>query len=350
MNTQKEKPESSEPVSRKAVGLIAGFSLVFALAVVANLLSKLNSIVEYVLWAVALGLLVRNILPLPRSVTSAFKTELFIKTGLVLFGTTVNFNMLLAIGSRGLIQALLVIITVFLVSYTVAIRLGIDRKFAAVLSTAVSVCGVSAAIAAAGAVLADKKSLAYTVTLVVLFALPMLVVMPLAARFLKLPDAVAGAWIGGNIDTTPAVLAASESFSSSASTVAAIVKLSQNAMIGVVAFILATYYVVKVEKKVGEKPRIGEIWERFPKFILGFLVASILATLGVFSKAQVGVITNIYKWLFTLTFASIGLGVSVSDFKSMGIKPLLVFAVATIYNTALTFVTAWILFGGILPI
>jgi len=358
-------PEIAQVSSRsRAVGFLVGMILVVALAIIAAWISKIPEIkywgLEYVLWAVVLGLLVRNTiiellirkkptLGVQERLTTAFRPELFIKTGLVLLGTSVNFYVILRLGAKGIVQALLVVITVFLVAYYVARRLGIDKKFAAVLSAGVSICGVSAAIAAGESVLADRKQVVYAVTLVVAFAIPMLVALPVVARALGMPDTVAGAWIGGNIDTTPAVAAAAQIFSDQAVEVATIVKIAQNALIGVVAFLLATYFALVVEKKSSEKPSPKVIWNRFPKFILGFMFASVLATIGVFTKDQLTVLGNLTKWLFAITFVSIGLSTAIGDFGKIGRKPLLVFLSATIYNTILTFTTAWLLFGGILP-
>jgi uncharacterized integral membrane protein (TIGR00698 family) len=342
--------EASETSLRgKTLDFLAGLPIVIVLAIIANLLSKLNSVIEFVLWAVGLGLLVGNTIPIPDRLRRAFRTEMFIKIGLVLLGARINFWVITVVGAKGLIQALLVVTTVFLVAYYAAIRLGLDKKFAAVLSTAVSVCGVSAAIAAAYSVLADKKQLAYVVSTVVLFAAPSLVIFPYIGRLLVLPDAVAGAWIGGNIDTTPAVVAAGSIYSETAMEVATIIKFAQNVLIGVVAFLLACYYVLVIEKKGEKRPSAMVIWYRFPKFVLGFIAVSILTTMGIFTGTQITVMKNMYKWLFAMTFVCIGLETPLKEFRKIGGKPILAYFIATLYNVALTFVTAWLLFGGILP-
>ncbi|MFQ6086139.1 MAG: YeiH family protein, partial [Candidatus Bathyarchaeia archaeon] len=153
---------------------------------------------------------------------------------------------------------------------------------------------------------------------------------------------------GGNIDTTPAVVASGAIFSEAAMEVATIVKFAQNALIGVVAFALACYYVLVLEKKKGERPSIRVIWDRFPKFVLGFLIVSILSTMGVFTSTQISTMKNLYKWLFALTFVSIGLETPLREFRKIGGKPVLAYLIATLYNVALTYCTAWLLFGGIL--
>lgn len=337
------------PFERKALDFLAGLPIVIVLAIIANLLSKLNSVIEFVLWAIVLGLFVGNAIRIPRRLRRAFRTELFIKMGLVLLGAKINFWVIAVVGFKGIIQASLVVTTVFLVAFYAATRLGLDKKFAAVLSTAVSVCGVSAAIAAAYSVMADRKQLTYVVTTVVLFAAPSLVIFPYVGKLLGLPDSVAGAWIGGNIDTTPAVVAAGAIYSEAAMEVATIVKFAQNVLIGVVAFVLACYYVFVIEKKKGERrPSAMVVWHRFPKFVLGFVIVSVLTTMGVFTNAQIAVMKNMYKWFFALTFVCIGLETSIGEFRRIGGKPVLAYLIATFYNIVLTYCMAWVLFGGIL--
>jgi len=218
------------------------------------------------------------------------------------------------------------------------------------MATSVSICGVSAAIAATGAVLAKKEDLSYTVALVLLFSLPLMVLMPWAATLLGLPVSVAGAWIGNNIDTTAAVVGAATLAGADALKFATVVKLSQNAIIGVAAFLLTLYWVVKVERKPGERPSAWVIWHRFPKFVIGFLVASILATSGLFGKAELAVIKNFTNWALLLAFVSIGLEFPFKSLAGMGLKPLTVYATATLFNLFAGLLLAYLLFGGLLGI
>jgi len=223
-----------------------------------------------------------------------------------------------------------------------------------VMATATSVCGVSAAIAAGGAVKGDPKEVGYTISLVLLFAMPMLILMPIIARAVGMSDVVAGAWIGGTIDTTPAVAAAGELFSAEARNIAVIVKTSQNVLIGIVAFLLALYWALKVERKPEERPKPAEIWYRFPKFVLGFIIASLtfsfllVPTMGETSvKAILGITTGMRGWFFALTFVCIGLNTKFTDLVKIGKgKPFLVFLVASIVDIILSLITAYVFFGG----
>lgn len=339
---------------RQVGGAAISLVIVVALAVLANRLSLWGNIpfgravLEYPLWAVALGLganLVLSGVKVRDKVNQAFRTELFLKTGLVLMGASVNVGLVMSIGAKGIVQALVVITSVFLFTWYLSRLLGLDQKLGALMSTSVSICGVSAAIAAAGAVLAKREQLAYVTTLVILFALPLMVAQPYVAKNIGLPADVAGAWIGGNIDTTAAVVGAGAIHSERAMKVASIVKMSQNALIGIVAFLLALYWVVAVERKPGQKPSPIEIWRRFPKFVLGFVMASVIASLGLLGGPQIQAVNNLRNWFLTLAFVSIGLGFTFGELRRLGGKPILVYLTATIFNTLLALGAAWLLFG-----
>ncbi len=306
---------------------------------------------EYPIWAVLLGIAV-NFLLRPfkggEFIRPGVRTEFFLKVGLVLMGAGINLKLLVTAAGGSIVQALIMITSVFFFTYWLAGRFGLDDKLRAVMSTALSVCGVSAAIAAAGSVQAKKEQVAYVVALVVLVALPMMVIAPLFGEALHLPDAVAGAWFGGNIDTTAAVIGAGTIYSENAQKVATIVKSTQNALIGVIAFLLAVYSAGRAAGAQRPSPRL--IWERFPKFVLGFVLASVLYTLGWIDGGKGTVLEAIKNWAFTLAFVSMGLEFAFGELKSMGWKPLVVFLIATLFNTLLALGVAWAIFGYLLPL
>ena len=341
--------------------ILAGLVLTFALAVMAWWITKKiyavslpfgipGKALEYPIWAVLLGIATSLILRPVKGldyVRPGIKTELFLKIGLVLLGASINLKLLVTTAGGAIVQALILITCVFLFTYWLAGRFGLDDKLRAVMSAALAVCGVSAAIAAAGSVLAKKEQVTYVVALVIVVALPMMVLAPLTAGAMGLTDAVAGAWFGGNIDTTAAVIGAGTIYSEAAQQVASIVKNTQNALIGVVAFLLAVFYAGKTEG--GQRPGARLIWDRFPKFVLGFIVASILFTLGWLDTGK-DVINALRNWAFTLAFVSMGLEFAFGEMKRMGWKPVAVFLIATLFNTLLALGAAWVIFTYLLPI
>jgi len=337
----------------------AGFPLVFILAFLSLLLSNQKTInqwgLEYVIWALLFGLLISNVIGVPKWLKPAVRTELFIKVGLVLLGAEILFQAVLSAGAFGVFEVTVGLLLVWYLCYFLATRLGLSTSFACILSSATSICGVSAAIAAGGAVKGDPKEVSYTISLVLLFAMPMLIVMPTLGRALDLPDAVVGAWIGGTIDTTPAVVAAGALYSNKAMQVASILKMSQNVMIGVAAFLLALYWVLRVEKRPEERPRPIEIWYRFPKFVLGFIIASTIFSFLLFPilggksvDAILGVTKGLRGWFFAMAFVSIGLDTRFTELLKTGRgRPFIVFLAATLWDTAISLLSAYLFFGGI---
>jgi len=338
---------------------VLGFATIYVSALVGILLASQQLMktygLEYVLWALLIGLIIGNIIKVPRWLSETARTELFIKIGLVLLGAEILFQTILAAGLRGMLQAVVVVFSVWYFCYYLSLRMGIRRSMSAVMATGVSICGVSAAIAAGGAIKGDPKEVSYVVSIILLVALPMLVLMPYVAKLLSLPDPVAGAWIGGVIDTTPAVIAAGLLYSNTAMEYAAIVKMSQNALIGLAAFLLAVYWTTRVDVRGDEKPSVLEIWYRFPKFILGFIVASLVFSfilVPLFGMSQVKSITSatsaLRTWFFALAFTSIGINTKLREWLGVGLgKPLAAFLLAQTFNVFLTLGIAYILFGGV---
>lgn len=311
--------------------------------------------IEFPIYAILLGFAANAVLTLlgvRTRMSAAFRTEFFIKTGLVLLGASINFGVIAAAAGPAILQAMLLIAVVFMFTWWFAGVLGLDHQLRALLASALSICGVSAAVAAAGAVHAKKEQLAYTATLVVIFAVPMIFFLPWAANLLGLSAGEAGAWIGGNIDTTAAVVAAGAVAGEQVLQVATIVKVTQNALLGIVAVALAAWFAVTVEKKEAGTPRAIVIWNSFPKFVLGFIVASIAATIYVnvgdpeATKAAVGTANALRGWFLTAAFVSIGLEFSVSSLREAGWKPILVFLAATVVNLLAGLGLAVLLWNG----
>jgi uncharacterized membrane protein YadS len=244
-----------------------------------------------------------------------------------------------------------VIVAVFYVCFWIAKKLGLDDEFASILGTAVSICGVSAAIAAGGAVKGDPKKVSHTISLVLLCAIPMLIFEPLIAKAVGMLPAVAGAWIGGTIDTTGAVVAAGAIAGPQAMSVAVVVKMAQNVLIGAAAFLLAIWFVFK-GKEAGGKPNAIEIWFRFPKFVVGFIVASIIFSFFLTEaggKAVTSISAPLRGWWFTLAFLCIGLETKFKDLVAMGGgRPAVAFLIAQAFNIVWTLIFAYLIFGGVL--
>lgn len=335
--------------------LLVVFPSIYVLTIIALILAGNAVVKEYnleaVIFSLGIGLLISNFFNLPEWFKSALSTELYVKIGLVLLGTTVIFRDILTAGSLGLIQALIVVVSVWYFAFWICRKLKIDKEMSLMLSSAVSICGVSAAIATSGAIKGDSKKLSYIISLVLITAIPMMIFMPYIAEFLGLSQQVTGAWLGGSIDTTGAVVASGSLVGDEALKISTIVKFSQNVLLGIAAFFISIYWTYSKsvdEETKKEKPTLRIIWDRFPKFVVGFVFASLLFSFVV-SKETNDLVKSSLKSLqglwFALAFTSIGLETNFKDlFKQDNKKPLYAFLIAQTFNIIITLVIALLLF------
>ena len=349
---------------------LKGFVFVFLLAIISLVLAGQKDLKAlgfgYAVWAIVLGMLISNTVGTPKWVFGALKTEFFIKTGLIVMGAEILFNKILAIGLPGMFVAWIVTPVVLVSTFWFGQKvLKISSKSLNItISADMSVCGVSAAVAVAAASKATREELTVAVGLSMIFTAIMMVVMPLFIKFMGMPEILGGAWIGGTIDSSGAVVAAGAALGDKAMYVAATIKMIQNVMIGFVAFGVAVYFATKVEKGEGKSSiGIGEIWHRFPKFILGFIGASVLFTLiytslgdrmayAVIDQGVMGGFTkNMRTWLFCLAFASIGLSTNFRELSKYfkGGKPLLLYICGQTLNILLTLGMAYLMFYKVFP-
>ncbi len=331
------------------------FPFIFVLTIFALILAGNSTVREYnleaVIFSLGIGLLISNFFTLPTWFKEALSTELYVKIGLVLLGTTVIFGDILKAGALGLVQALVVVLSVWYFAFWLCKKLKIDEEMSMMLSSAVSICGVSAAIATSGAIKGDPKKLSYVVSLVLITAVPMMIFMPYIAEWMGLSQEVTGAWLGGSIDTTGAVVASGSLVGERALEISTIVKFSQNVLLGIAAFAISIYWTYSHSKSAehAEKPTLKIIWERFPKFVIGFIFASLLFSF-VISPEQVGNVKEELKSIqglwFALAFTSIGLETNFKDlFVHNNKKPLYAFLIAQGFNIVVTLVIALLLFG-----
>lgn len=333
-----------------------GFLPLFAIAVAALTIggnSAVNNLgLEAVIFSLIIGLLINNIWGTPAWIRKALASELYVKIGLILLGTTIFFQDLLKSGALGLIQAVIVVFTVWNFAFWLFRRLKIDKELALMMSSGVSICGVAAAIASAGVIKGDSKKLSFVVSLVLVIAVPMIVLMPFLAHLIGLNDTLAGAWIGGTIDTTGAVVATGTIYGDEAVKIATIVKFSQNVLLGVAAFAIAIYWAATSQNQTGldgQKPSAHLLWDRFPKFVIGFVLASLVFSLF-FAGEGYAPLSKSLKALqtlfFTLGFVSIGLE---TDFRALinkeNKKATLAFVGAQTFNVLFTLAVALAIFG-----
>ncbi len=347
-------------MGKNAAKFAKAFLAVFVLTALVRLISAqvtLSKYLEYAFWALFLGLFISNVLKVPGWLRPAIQTEFYIKTGLVLMGASVLFSNIQKFGLYGLGIAWLVtpIVIIFMWFFGTRCLKMENKRMVMTISSATSVCGTSAAIATAAACKAKKTDLTFAVGVSLIFTVLMMVTMPIFCKVMSIDPMVGGAWIGGTVDSTGAVVLAGNALGEVAGQVAALVKMIQNILIGFIAFAVAIFFTTKVDKTEGTTVGASEIWHRFPKFILGFIGASLFFsfvfqnTIGVDATADIlSCLKEFQTWCFALAFTCIGLE---TNFKEMaeqfqGGKPFVLYIVGQLFNLILTYFVAWVLLCG----
>lgn len=364
----------------RAIGLsvqrfLGSFAVIFAVTMVIILLGAWSEAGRYTLEpplvALAIGLLLSNTLRLPAWLNEGLRVEYYVKVGIVLLGATLPLNLILSAGPVAMGQAAVVSLVTFGTIFFVARRLGLDQRFAATLGAGGAVCGVSASIAVAGAVGAKKEQGPIAITIVVVWAIVMVFALPFVARLLGLPTGVAGAWIGTSEFADAAGLAAAQTYGGYAGKVSGITGTPEDAVnaftlmkvigrdiwVGVWAFVLS-FIAVTRWSDTGVNTRVGasEIWRRFPKFVLGFLLSSLIVAWvasgypaadfkRVLEPELIGPLKNLRIWAFTFCFLSIGLSTRWRDLAAIGRKPFLAFTAGVIVNVILGYFLSVVVFG-----
>ena len=341
---------------------IPAFLMLFLLAVIVRLVSAeftLNRYLEWAFWALIIGLLVSNTVGVPEWLKPAVRTEFYIKVGLVVMGFSVLFSNIAKFGLYGLGIAWIVtpIVIIFMWWFGTKVLKLKNKPLVMTLAAATSVCGTSAAIATGAAAKCKKDDLSIAISISIIFTILMMVFEPMIIKACGMTQLMGGALIGGTVDSTGAVVLAGNALGPEAEQAAVLVKMIQNILIGFVAFFVALFFATSVGRKDGQKVGAGEIWNRFPKFIIGFFVASLVASFLIQPlagsdsvKAINGVLDQYKNWAFVLAFVSIGLDTNFKDLvkQMQGGKPLWLYLVGQAFNIALTFFAVWLLLSGVL--
>ncbi|PWT76579.1 MAG: putative sulfate exporter family transporter [Bacteroidetes bacterium] len=362
-------------IGQKPKSFVVSFIFIFVLSAIIFAAGNWDQASRYnlepPLLALLVGLIISNVIGLPRWLDAGFRVEFYIKLGIVLLGATLPFTLIIWAGPVAILQASIVSLATFFAIFFTARKLGLDQRFAAVLGAGGAVCGVSASIAVAGAVRAKKEDPPVAISLVVFWAILLIFVLPFVCRLLQLPTGVGGAWIGTSEFADAAGLAAAQSYGGLANAHTGITGTPEQALasytlikvigrdvwIGIWAFVLAFISITVWERnKMNSKNQAAQIWWRFPKFVIGFLVASVLTSLiihghslaeynKVVKPTLIAPITSLRTWAFTFSFLSIGLTTRFRELSKAGIKPFVAFIAGVAVNIVLGYVLSVIVFG-----
>ena len=344
----------------KLRNFIPAFIALFVIAVIVRMVSAeftLKRYLEWAFWALLIGLLIANTVGVPKWLKPAIRTEFYIKTGLVIFGFSILFSNIAKFGLYGLGIAWGVtpVVIIFMWWFGNRILKIKNKPLLITVSAATSVCGTSAAIATGAASGAKKEDLSVAISISIIFTIIMMVFEPMIIEWVGMDQIMGGALIGGTVDSTGAVVLAGSALGPEAEQVASLVKMIQNILIGFIAFFVAIFFARKIDKTGKSEVKAVEIWNRFPKFILGFMAASIIASVifvpavGAEKTGAINEVLGGFKdWAFVLAFTSIGLDTNFKKIaKSMqGGKVLWLYIVGQTFNIILTFAVVWLLLSG----
>ncbi len=360
---------STTIMGHKPKHYVPGFTLIFITSLLILVVSQSQFFhqksLEAPLVALILGLVVGNVWKMPKWLESSLRTEYYIKTGIVLLGATLPLTLIITAGPIAFLQATIVSVCTFLTMFFVATKaFGLDKRFASVLGAGGSVCGVSASIAVGGAVEAEKEHIAVSISIVSLWALVMIFFLPYASNWLGLHPGVAGAWIGTSEFADAAGFAAAQTIASNAGTEAPIQTFTLMKVIGrdiwigiwalVLSIISVTYWETKEGGGAARRLGVGVIWERFPKFVIGFFLASIVMSVIVAASSAdfdteitpllISPIKTLRTWTFVFTFLCIGLTTRFRDLTKWGMPPFWAFTVGVLVNVPLGFFLSTMVF------
>jgi len=357
---------SSTVMGFKAGEFIPGFTILFIVSIIILVAGSWKTAIdlnlEPPLLALLLGMIVSNAFKLPKWLDTTFRTEFYVKTGIVLLGATLPFTLIIQAGPIAFLQATVVAVVTFLTIFFAATRLfGLDRRFGATLAAGGSICGVSACIALGGAVKAKKEHVSIGISLVVIWAIIMIIVLPLVAKAMGMPPGIAGAWIGTSEFADAAGFAAAAAIGDEAAirSFTLMKVVGRDIWIGLWSLIMAIIACTIWERNAagqGERVNAMEVWWRFPKFVIGFFLASLIMTFvamqfspadfkNVLTPEVIGPIKTLRTWTFVFTFLSIGFTTRFRELTAFGWKPLAAFTLGVAVNVPLGYILSVLVFG-----
>ncbi len=355
------------------IAFAGAFTVLYALTA-AVLIASASSLarryhIDTPLIALGLGLLLSNAFRLPPRLQVAFRVEFYIKIGIVLLGASLPLTLILWAGPIAILQASIVSMVTFLVIYRTGRFLELDRRLAAMLAAGGAVCGVSAIAAVAGAIRARREDITVAIGIVVLWAIFLIVGLPLLARAWFLPAGVAGAWIGSSQFADAAGFAAVQTYGAmlragstpgtpdQALQAYTLVKVvGRDLWIGIWAFALSIIAMTRWgDARTSGEPAASDIWTRFPKFIIGFIVCALLVSMAAHGEtfhqfnetlrpALIAPIETLRGWAFTFSFLSIGLTCRVRGFAPVTGNAFIAFSTGVLVNLVLGFILSAVVF------
>ncbi len=356
---------STSIMGLKASQYLPGFIIIFIASALILVLGQWQVAhdhnLEPPILALIIGLIIGNLFKMPQWFETSLRTEYYIKTGIVLLGATLPFTLIIYAGPIAFLQATIVSLVTFLTIFLVGTKLfGLEKPFASVLGAGGAVCGVSGSIAVGAATRAKKEHISIGICVVALWALVMIFFLTFFVKATGMHEGIAGAWIGTSEFADAAGFAAAASVGGDKAIHAyTLMKvIGRDIWIGIWAFVLSLISVIYWEKKSAasaDRVQAKVIWGRFPKFVVGFFLASVVMSITASIAGQdvfdaslkplvIGPVKTLRTWTFIFTFLSIGLTTRFREIFQFGWKPLIVFTIGVAINVPLGYFLSTVVF------
>ena len=334
------------PLWRQLLALIPGTALLFAVGFAGKGIESLGHFlrsrhiafpqVEYVLWAILLGLAIGNAIRLPALFRPGLATyELWLKLGIVLVGAKFVLGDLLHLGGLSLILVAIELVLSLSVMTLLGRIFGLRPKLTSLLAIGSSICGVTAIMAAQGAIDSEERDTSTAIAAILTLGAIALFAFPAIGHALHMGQQSYGIWTGLAVDNTAEATVAGALYGDEAGRIAILAKTARSSFIGFVVLGYAVYWASRGQAQHVQHKALF-LWQKFPKFILGFVAISILATAGFFSAPQLTSLGNLSKWAFLPAFAGVGLRTNVRDLVHQGWRPILVGVLGEIFIAIVT--------------
>lgn len=303
-----------------------GLFFATALAVVAVLLGKLVPIIGGPVFGIVMGILISSIWGKPASTAKglSFTSKKILQWSIIALGGGLSLAQVYKVGLSSLYVMIFTLSAAFITAYGFGRLMGIPVKLTSLIGMGTAICGGSAIAAISPIIEAEDEDIAYSISTVFLFNVIAVLIFPPLGHLLGFSDNAFGLWAGTAINDTSSVVAAGYAFSNAAGAYATIVKLTRTTMIIPISLIFAAVVSVQKKREASKKGEVNYSFRKiFPWFIVGFLVTSLLNTVGIINGQMAGIVTEIGKFFIVVALSAIGLNSNFRQMKKTGLKPVL---------------------------
>ena len=325
---------------------IPGLLFLFVIGLLSKHLGALIPHVSYLIVAIGIGMVASNIFSLPGFIKTGILNchQELLKTGIVILGARIVIADLLRVGPIMLLMVIVFLVLSALIVEYVSSRLKLESTLGSCLASGTSVCGVSAVVATAGGIGASGKATAYAIATVLLFDVITVFLYPALGLIFSIPAEVFGPWAGISMFSTGTAVAAGFAHSDHAGQLATMAKMARNVFIGAWALFYTIYYTRKGAAASMVENKALYLWEKFPKFVLGFMLMMVIANTGFISTEEASSLRNMYNWLFMMAFVGLGYDINFKEMKKTGLKPFLAVMISFTIISLLSLTLSFIIF------